>query len=223
MMADRKSLVSWSGGKDSCFAAIKAAEQGYRVSVLLNVLNEEGQISRSHGIPAGILQQQARALRLPIHSVASSWKDYEPNFTSALKNLKEQYQLTHALFGDIDLADHRAWEEKVCTAAGLTAVLPLWQQDRKALVQEMLAYGLKTIIVSCNETMGARFIGALLTAERIGELERLGIDPCGENGEYHTLVIDGPLLSYPLDIHVKGILCHNNYWFADLASIHSLP
>ena len=82
----------------------------------------------------------------------------------------------------------------------------------------MLSYGLKTIIVSCNEAMGQRFLGALLTAELVEELESLGIDPCGENGEYHTLVIDGPQFSFPLDVTVRQTLHHNNYWFADLAS-----
>jgi diphthine-ammonia ligase len=218
LIMNNNALVSWSGGKDSCFAAIKAMQEGHQPKILLNVLNETGNISRSHGIPASILQAQARSLNLPIHLVASSWKDYEANFTTALKSLRRQYDLTHAIFGDIDLEDHRLWEEKVCTNAGLTAVLPLWQQDRKALVLEMLACGIKTIIVSCNETMGERFIGTLLTQEVIAELESLGVDPCGENGEYHTLVIDGPGFSFPLEVSVRQALCHQNYWFADLSS-----
>lgn len=217
-MTNKNALVSWSGGKDSCFAALKAMQEGHRPAVLLNVLNEEGKISRSHGIPSSILQAQARSLNLPIHLIASSWKDYETNFTASLKLLKQQYDLTHAIFGDIDLEDHRLWEEKVCVNAGLTAVLPLWQQDRKALVLEMLASGIKSIIVSCNETMGERFIGTLLTRELVEELEAMGIDPCGENGEYHTLVIDGPHFSFPLDVSIRQVLCHQNYWFADLSS-----
>jgi diphthine-ammonia ligase len=215
-MMNKNTLVSWSGGKDSCYAALKAKGEGYTPKVLLNVLNEEGKISRSHGIPAPILQAQAKAMNLPIHLVASSWKDYEPKFTNALKIVKEQYRLTHAVFGDIDLDDHRLWEEKVCTNAGLTAILPLWQQNRKALVLQMLADGLKTMIVSCNETMGERFIGALLTPELVEELESLGIDPCGENGEYHTLVLDGSLFTFPLEVTIRQRLHHENYWFADL-------
>lgn len=214
---NNNALVSWSGGKDSFFAALKAVEEGYTLKVLLNVLNEEGQISRSHGIPAPILQAQARSLNLPMHMIASSWKDYEAHFTGALKTLKEQYELTHAVFGDIDLEDHRLWEEKVSANAGLSAVLPLWQKNRKDLVLRMLAAGLKTIIVSCNERMGERFIGALLTEDLVVELESLGIDPCGENGEYHTLVVDGPSFSFPLEVVVRQQFYHQNYWFADLA------
>jgi uncharacterized protein (TIGR00290 family) len=216
-MMRNNALVSWSGGKDSFYASLKAVELGYIPKVLLNVLNEEGKISRSHGIPSAILQAQAQSVNLPIHLVASSWKEYETNFTAALKALKEQYDLSHAVFGDIDLEDHRLWEEKVCAHAGLSAVLPLWQGDRKDLVLQMLASGLKTLIVSCNEKMGERFIGATLTPELVEELEALGIDPCGETGEYHTLVVDGPSFSFPLEVVVRQKLHHEQYWFADLA------
>lgn len=213
----KNALISWSGGKDSYWATLKAAAEGYTPKVLLNVLNEEGQISRSHGIPAPVLQAQAEALNLPLHPIASSWKEYESRFTAALKTLKEQYGLTHAVFGDIDLEDHRLWEEKVCAHAGLTALLPLWQADRKDLVLHMLAGGLKTIIVSCNEAMGERFIGKMLTPAVVEELESLGIDPCGETGEYHTLVVDGPSFAFPLQVSIRQKLHHDRYWFADLS------
>jgi diphthine-ammonia ligase len=209
-------LCSWSGGKDSCFALIKAKEQGFTPAVLLNVLNEEGKISRSHGIPAAILKQQAASAGLPIHLISSSWEEYEKHFTAALSSLKNQYAVTHAVFGDIDLQPHRDWEEKVCANAGLTAVLPLWQQDRKQLVYQMLDAGIHTIIISCNTVMGERFIGQMITPELVEELEQLGIDPCGENGEYHTLVLDCPLFSEKLDVAVLRTVKHNEYWFGQL-------
>lgn len=210
------SLCSWSGGKDSCFALMQAIASGYTPKVLLNVLNEEGKISRSHGIPSAILQAQARATGLPIHLISSSWQDYEMYFTRALTTLKEQYKLTSAVFGDIDLQPHRDWEEKVCTHAGLTAVLPLWQQNRKALVLQMLEAGIETLIVSCNETMGQRFIGKYITPSLVNELEAMGIDACGENGEFHTLVTNCPLFAAPVQAKVAATLHHGNYWFAEL-------
>ncbi len=212
----KNSLCSWSGGKDSCFALMQATLQGYTPKVLLNVLNEEGKISRSHGIPGAILQQQAAAAGLPLHCISSSWQEYEMHFTNALFSLKNQYDLTHAIFGDIDLQAHRDWEEKVCTNAGLTAVLPIWQQDRKTLVLQMLEAGIETMIVSCNEVMGEKFIGKILTPELIDELELLGIDSCGENGEFHTLVLDCPLFNERINVTVKQKLLHGNYWFAKL-------
>ncbi len=212
----KDAVVSWSGGKDSCFAAMQAKDSGIIPAVLLNVLNEEGKISRSHGIPFSILHEQATAMNLPLKMIASSWADYESKFTTALVELKSKYGLSHAIFGDIDLDDHKNWEEKVCTAAGLIAVLPLWKQERKQLVLQMLDVGIQTIIVSCNEKMGERYLGSLLTIELINELEESGIDPCGEEGEFHTLVTDCPLYKQPVSVTVTDKLLHQNYWFAVL-------
>jgi len=210
------SLCSWSGGKDSCYALMQAIKNGYTPSVLLNVLNEGKAISRSHGIPSGILQIQAKAAGLPIELIASSWTDYEANFTAALRRLKETYTLSFAVFGDIDLQPHREWEEKVCANAGLTALLPLWQQDREQLVMQMINTGIKAIIVSCNETLGPDFLGRLIDEQCLTDLKKAGVDVCGENGEFHTLVIDCPLFSKPVDVKVEEKIKHEKYWFTQL-------
>jgi len=215
-MNNKNILCSWSGGKDSCFAMMQAIEQGYSPKVLLNVLNEEGKISRSHGIPAAILEAQANAAGLPVHLISSSWQAYEKIFVEALQLLQEKYQLSYAVFGDIDLQPHRDWEEKVCTAAALEAILPLWQQDRKSLVQQMLNSGIETMIVSCNETMGKEYLGKILNENIISELEALGVDACGENGEFHTLVLNCKLFSKRIDVVVSNKMKHENYWFTEL-------
>lgn len=210
------SLISWSGGKDSCYAAIKAVEQGSKPQVLLNVLNENGKISRSHGIPLSILRAQAAAMGLPLHTIASSWADYEKHFTEALAALKAQYNLTHAVYGDIDLQPHREWEEKVSTNAGLEASLPLWQQNRRQLLTDMLEAGIETMIVSCNSTMGESYLGRILTLDMIPGLEALGVDVCGENGEFHTLVLNCSLFASPIAVAVKNKLIHKDYCFCEL-------
>jgi diphthine-ammonia ligase len=215
-MNSKNSLCSWSGGKDSCFALMQAIDMGYTPKVLLNVLNEEGQISRSHGIPYSILQEQANMADFHLHCISSSWQDYEMHFTNALAELKNGFQLSHAVFGDIDLQPHRDWEEKVCANAGLTALLPLWQQDRKVLVTQMLDAGIETMIVSCNEVMGERFIGQIITPALVDELEAMGIDACGENGEFHTLVLDCPLFKERINVTITEKLWHGNYWFSKL-------
>ena len=209
-------LCSWSGGKDSCFALMKTKSEGYRPKVLLNVLNEDGKISRSHGIPADILKAQANAAGLPIHLIKSNWKDYETKFIAALQELNYIYDLQHAVFGDIDLQAHRDWEEMVCIKANIAAILPLWKQDRKDLVLQMLSNGIITMIVSCNEVMGEKYLGKILTEDLVAELEKLGVDACGENGEYHTLVLDCPLFSEALHVTAVGALKHKNYWFTQL-------
>ena len=212
----KNSICSWSGGKDSCFALMQAIDLDYNPKVLLNVLNEEGKISRSHGIPYSILQEQANVAGFHLHCISSSWEEYEKHFTIALQELKDGFKITDAVFGDIDLQAHGDWEEKVCAAAGLNAVLPLWKQDRRTLVMQMLEAGIEPMIVSCNETMGERFIGQLITPALVDELEAMGIDACGENGEYHTLVLDCPLFSSAINVTVAEKVKHENYWFAML-------
>ena len=211
-----RSLCSWSGGKDSYFALWQAMQQGYAPAVLLNVMNETGVRSRSHGIPATILEAQAASAGLPLQLISSSWADYEKNFVQSLTSLRHQYDLSHAIFGDIDLQAHRDWEEMVCARAGLEAVLPLWQQDRLKLVQAMLEAGIETMIVSCNEQMGAGFLGRYLTNEMVDELQPMGIDACGENGEFHTLVTNGPLFKKRIYVTVSNRLRHENYWFCEM-------
>lgn len=213
----KNALCSWSGGKDSCFALMEAIAKGIAPKVLLNVMNEEGKISRSHGIPADILRAQAASAGFPIKMISSSWNDYEEKFTAALLQLKNEYSLTHAVFGDIDLQAHRDWEEKVCDAAKLTAVLPLWQRDRRQVVIQMLAEGIETMIVSCNEAMGKEFVGGMLTMDLVEQLVSIGVDPCGENGQFHTLVLNCPLFSTRVHVEVTGVVKHEHYWFSQLA------
>ena len=218
MYPENKNIVcSWSGGKDSCYALMKAKLMGYTPKVLLNVLNEEGKISRSHGIPTNILQAQADAMGIPLYTVASSWDDYEEKFTNALITLKNLYDLSHAVFGDIDLQPHRDWEEKVCTKAGLQAYLPLWQQNRLALVKEMLSAGIETMIIRCNNDLGEKTCGTILSEDFVYQLVEQNIDPCGENGEFHTLVTDCPAFSTPLKVRVIDTWTHEKYCFSKLS------
>jgi diphthine-ammonia ligase len=109
-------ICSWSGGKDSCFALMQMNQQP---TVLLNALNENGEISRSHGLHTSVLQAQAKAMNVPIDFISATWADYTENFIQKLKQLTHKYQLTDAVFGDIDIEPHREWEEKVCQSSNL--------------------------------------------------------------------------------------------------------
>ncbi|WP_299189465.1 diphthine--ammonia ligase [uncultured Aquimarina sp.] len=209
-------LCSWSGGKDSCYAMHIAAKQGHEPVVLLNVLNEYGDRSRSHGIPKEILEAQASAMKLPIHFFESTWTDYERLYIENLKELTNVYDLKSAVFGDIDIQSHRDWEEKVSNAADLKAMLPIWQQSRKQLVLDMIDHGIEALIVSCNNTLGPDFLGRNIDRQLIKDLEVLGVDACGENGEYHTLVVNAPLFRERLDVRVVGKEISSNYNFARL-------
>lgn len=209
-------LCSWSGGKDSCYAFYKAIQLGYKPSVLLNVMNEFGDRSRSHGIPKEVLQAQAKALNLPIHFFNSTWTDYEAKYIKSLKKLVQEYPITHSVFGDIDIESHRSWEEKVSKAANLEAILPLWQGNRKQLVLDMIDVGLEAIIVSCNMTLGPEFLGRTIDFSIINEFETLGVDACGENGEFHTLVVNAPFFKNRVAVEIKDKAVSSNYNFANL-------
>jgi uncharacterized protein (TIGR00290 family) len=206
-------LTSWSGGKDSCYAMMQAMANGFEPKVVLNMMNENGKVSRSHGLPLAILKQQAQKMELPLEAVSATWGDYEAKFIQILKTLKAKFNLDAAVFGDIDLQPHKDWEEKVCEAASLQAILPLWQQDRMTLVHEMLDNGITTMIVSCNTTMGEKYLGEILTKELAQELQLKGIDPCGENGEFHTLVLNCPLFSSAIELPNFTKITYNEYCF----------
>jgi diphthine-ammonia ligase len=206
-------LTSWSGGKDSCYAMMQAMNQGLAPKVLLNMMNENGKISRSHGLPLSILNQQAQKMQLPLEGVPATWGDYEEKFISTLKGLKTKYSLDAAVFGDIDLQAHKDWEDKVCEAASIKAILPLWQQDRITLVNEMIDIGIEAMIVSCNIQMGESYLGKILTKQLAQELKEKGIDPCGENGEFHTLVLNCPLFSERILLPHFAMKTYNDYCF----------
>lgn len=210
---NKRALSSWSGGKDSCYALMIAISKGYKPLVLLNMMNENGKISRSHGLSTFLLDEQAKVLGLPIKKVPATWGNYEEKYIEALKEMKPSYNLHAAVYGDIDLQPHREWEEKVCKIAGIEAVLPLWQQNRMKLVLQMINSGIKAIIVSCNTKMGEKYLGAEITEDLINELEIMGIDACGENGEYHTVVLDCPLFSKQVQLPKYIKKTHNDYCF----------
>ena len=193
---------------------MRRLKAGGDIKVLINMMNEEGKISRSHGLPRALLELQASRIGIPVLHAASSWADYESNFISLLEQAKREHGVEEIVFGDIDLQAHRDWEEMVCNKVSLRASLPLWKEARKPLVCSMLTEGIQTTIVSCNEQMGKQFIGQSLTYELIGKLETLGIDPCGENGEFHTLVTDCPLFTDPIELPVLEAVNHNGYWFS---------
>lgn len=209
-------LCSWSGGKDSCFALM---QMNQRPTVIFTTLNEWGDRSRSHGLSPAILDAQAKAIGCPSVTISTSWDNYTEKYIARLKSLTNEYQLTDAVFGDIDLQPHREWEEKVCAEAQLNCHLPLWKKNRKELVFTMIESGIKTMIVSCNDTLGASFLGRIMDAKTVEDLEARGVDVCGENGEFHTVVLDCPLFQYPIEVIQREKLIHNNYHFLELSLI----
>ncbi|WP_108652802.1 Dph6-related ATP pyrophosphatase [Dongshaea marina] len=212
---DQPCVVSWSGGKDSCLAMYRAIQSGAKIRMLLNMKIEDGERSRSHGLRSSVIEAQAKAMGVPLMGAATSWSDYENCFVAALSRLREQ-GITHGIFGDIDLIEHLEWEQMVCKKADMLPYLPLWQQDRLPLVREFVDAGFEARIVAVRaDKLDKKYLGQLLTHQLLEEFAALGIDPCGENGEYHSVVTNGPLFEWPLELTVGEQVLRDGLWFQD--------
>ena len=198
---NKNCFVSWSGGKDSCLALFRAMSQGYKPKMLFTMFSIENDVSSAHRLNEDIIKAQVNGLALESTIGRAKFEDYEAVFVRNLEAFKSQDK-QYGIFGDIDLDEHRKWEEIVCEKAQMTAVLPLWQEDRKKLVKEFIDLGFKAKIVVVNKTMmSPEFLGRDLSHELLEEIEKTGADVCGENGEYHTVVYDGPLFKTPLNLN----------------------
>jgi uncharacterized protein (TIGR00290 family) len=180
-----------------------ARAAGLQPTTLLTMFDETGQRSRSHGVARSLMESQARALGLELVGPSAGWKDYEQVFVQALRELRNG-GVEVAIFGDIDLEPHREWEARVCRQADLQHSLPLWQRNRLELARESIALGFKAIVVCVDSRFLAdEFCGRCFDASFIEDLPA-GVDACGENGEFHTFVYDGPLFAQPVDFMLRG-------------------
>lgn len=204
-------LISYSGGKDSTLALYYALQKG-NVLGLLMMLDECGERSRAHATPLAISQAQAECLNLPIISAPSSWQSYREAFVELLHLAKSQGATT-LVTGDIDIPHHSSWYDDCVKEVGLDLYIPLLQKNRRSVVDEFIALGFTTMItrVDLNQKMTLDDLGKVLTPSYLDELESRGIDPCGESGEFHTLVLDGPIFQSPLMVTVDGYHQHEHY------------
>ena len=213
-----RAFVSWSGGKDSalaCYNAIK--NDGIEIAYLLNMLSENGTHSRSHGLTAEVLKSQAAAMRIPIVQMKATWQHYEEEFKKALAGFKKEGLLA-GVFGDIDVQEHRDWVERVCNETGMQALLPLWQRTRDSLMEEFISAGFKAVVVTVNlEFLSSEWLGRQIDAEFVRDIKRLPqVDLCGENGEYHTFVYDGPIFKKPVEFTIGEKVLKDKRWFLEI-------
>ena len=209
----RPFFCSWSGGKDSCLALYHAIHSGGNPHSLLTILSEDGASSRSHALPKRLIEKQARSLGLQPVFRSASWEQYEEEFISALKEFKRS-GIEVGVFGDIDVDSHREWVRRVCGAAGIEPVHPLWKRNRRELLEEFIALGFIAQIVVINEQkLDKHFLGNIIQPQCISDMEEAGIDPSGELGEYHTVVTNGPIFSARVEVKVNIQEYHEGYWF----------
>jgi diphthine-ammonia ligase len=224
VVAGRDFFASWSGGKDSYLALQRAVTGGGRPAALLTMIAADGRRTHSHALPISLVRRQAAALGLPLVLRRASWETYEDAFLDALAELRDERRLGVGVFGDIDLQPHRDWVERVCGQAGLRACLPLWLASRHALLDELFAAGVVATIVAVNaERLDERFLGRRLDAALVPELEAAGVDACGEEGEFHTVVTEASLFAAPVALRFRGTVAIDQYRFVDVADDPAPP
>lgn len=206
-----KFVMAYSCGKDSTLALHHMIAQGNDPVALITMVNEAEERSFFHGADLQMLQAYSKALNIPILITPATGDTYHLEME---KSLRKAVSLGAeiACFGDIDLEGNRAWGEERCKNAGIQAVFPLWQKNRTENVYELIGLGYQCLIKSINHTLLPReVLGRILDAETIDLMKRCGIDVCGENGEYHTLVVDGPIFCNPLTYKTGEILNFNDF------------
>ncbi len=212
-LRQRRFFVSWSGGKESCLALYRAVRSGGLPSCLFTMMDENGEYSRGHGLPREVLCAQAMSLGIPIIFRSASWEGYEAAFLDGLREIQGAGTST-GVFGDIDMAHHRHWVHQVCSTMHLVAVEPLWGETRQSLLKELIASGFKATVVAAKDGLvSPEYLGRTMDMRLIGELGTLAIDLCGEAGEYHTVVTDGPLFREPVAISLGARTLREGYWF----------
>ncbi len=197
-----KTYFNWSTGKDSALALYHLLkDDNYSIEELTTSVNTHYDRVSMHGLRSELLLAQTKALNIKASFIElpeqPSMEVYEQKMTEVVTRLKNE-GFTHSAFGDIFLEDLRVYREKQLATLGMKAVFPLWKRDTKALIYEFLDLGFKTIVVCANSKhFGEDFVGTIIDKNVIENLPE-GVDPCGENGEFHTFCYDGPIFKNPI-------------------------
>ena len=235
-----KAIFCWSGGKDSAYCLHKVLiEQQYDVRYLLTTVNDTFKRVSMHGVREDLVTAQAEAIGIPqliVRVSEGTNGEYERQMERVLLEAKKE-GINHVIFGDIFLENLRAYREQNLARVGMTGVFPLWKTDTRELVNDFISKGFKTILCCTNDAyLGESWAGREIDEIFLRELPA-NVDPCGENGEYHTFCYDGPLFSHkinvihgekvyrPLDIkttdnsHTAGATITRGFWFCDLLPV----
>jgi len=220
-LASKKPVIlSWSGGKDSCLALneLLTSPEFHVETLLTTVTRDYGRISM-HGVRTALLERQAESLGLPLEQVfiskGASNSEYESRLEEALLTFRGRGIETVA-FGDLFLEDIKAYRDRFLASHGMTGLYPIWQRHTGTAIRDFIAAGFKAVIVCVDpRQLDPAFAGRVIDEQLLLELSP-GCDPCGENGEFHTFVFDGPIFDKPVRF-VKGeVVCRDSFWFCDL-------
>ncbi len=213
-------IVSWSGGKDSMLALHRVlAAREYKVEALLTTVTSGYDRISMHGVRTTLLEEQARALGLPLVTAIipqrATNEQYEESMVRALVGFFGR-GMKHVICGDLFLEEIREYRDRLFSRVGMQGVYPLWLEDTRALADEFISAGYRAVLccvdpkVIPEEMSGREYDGALL--EELPD----GVDPCGENGEFHTFVYDGPIFSSPVKMRKGECVTRDGFRFADM-------
>ena len=212
--------MCWSGGKDSALALQAALhDPTLRVDALLTTVTEGYERISMHGVRCELLIEQARALGLPLEQVRIPMQASNESYEAAMEHLLRRYQargVSRVIFGDLFLADIRAYRERQLARLQMRGLFPLWLKSTPELAREFIASGYRAVLVCVDpKQLNPSFCGREFDAQFLADLPA-SVDPCGERGEFHTFVFDGPIFQHPVSI-VKGeVVCREGFWFCDL-------
>ena len=216
-----RTLLSWSSGKDAAWTLHTLRQSGAaQVVALITTVNREFDRVAMHAVRRDLLEMQAKAVGLPLVVVPLPWpctnEQYELAMISALDHARIRYHVSHVAFGDLFLEDVRGYREKQLEGTGLQPLFPLWEQPTRALAEEMIDGGLVAYLTCVDpRRLSASFAGRRFDRDLLAELPS-GVDPCGENGEFHTCVTSGPMFSQPFNVTPGEIVERDGFVFADL-------
>jgi uncharacterized protein (TIGR00290 family) len=220
MAAKPKAWIAWSSGKDSAWALYEARLSGeYDIVGALTTVTDNFARVAMHGVREELLMAQLDAAGLPAIIVRIPYpcpnEVYEREMAKAMAAAKAQ-GITHIIFGDLFLQDIRAYREKNLAGTGITPVFPLWLKPTDALARDMIAGGLETYLATVDlKKLSASFAGRKFDSALLGDFPD-GIDPCGENGEFHSCVVAGPMLAHRIAVSVGETVERDGFAFADL-------
>jgi uncharacterized protein (TIGR00290 family) len=212
--------MSWSSGKDSALALHEArAAEGLEVVGLLTTVNATFDRVAMHGVRRALLEAQAAALGLPLHVVDLPWpcpnEVYEQKMAVAIDEARRA-GIEAMVFGDLFLEDIRRYRETALEGTGMTPFFPLWRRPTPDVARSLIELGFRAVIVCVDPAQAPREIaGRWYDAALLEELPS-GVDPCGENGEFHTVVVDGPGFALPVDVEVGEVVERDGFVFADV-------
>jgi uncharacterized protein (TIGR00290 family) len=215
----KNTWLSWSSGKDSAWALqVLRQSDEYEVTGLFTTINMAFDRVAMHAVRVDLLREQARAVGLPLYLIEIPYPCSDEQYAAAMADFVARARgegVQCMAFGDLYLEDVRRYREERMLGTGIAPVFPLWGKPTRPLLEEMLASGLRACLTCVDpRVLPAEFAGCELTTALIGRLPE-GIDPCGENGEFHTFVFDGPMFDSPLVLEPGEVVSRDGFVFAD--------